>query len=378
MGIKVLCAEDSKHVRNILVRLLNSSPNVEEVFEAADGEEAAWMAKALNPDVITLDLKMPKMDGLTALRRINTFCLAPVIIISSYTQPGAIVAVKALEEGAFGVISKPASGKACDMISMKEELIAMVEEAYNFNLERMAGEIGIGKLGKLNTGYPFDEGRKLDKRNAGINNGDELSPTEIESIRCIGIGSSTGGPKYLAEMLPLLGGLFPWPIIIIQHIPAYFAPYFVASLNDNSLLNVKIAEDGEIIKRGNIYVAPGGGQLTLRERGYQIQILIDYDAAPLLGAIPSIDFFFKSFASTVGAKAVGILLSGIGWDGVDGLKTIKDMGGITAVQDPRFSMAHGMPMRALEIGAAKAALKISDIPEFIYRSARTLAGAKSV
>ena len=375
MGIKVLCADDSKHIRNILVRILNSSPNVEEVFEASDGEEATWMAKALKPDVITLDLKMPKIDGLTALRRINKFSSVPVIMVSSYTQPGAIAAVKALEEGAFGVIPKPASGKTGDMINMKKELINMIEKAYNSKAEKLESTLDISKLNSKN---PFSKEVKSDKNSSSIIHCDELSSEEIESFSCIGIGSSTGGPKYLAELMPLLDDSFPWPIIIIQHVPAFFAPYFASSLNEKTLLNVKVAEDNEIIRRGNIYIAPGGCQLTLHNRINKTHILLDHDATPISGALPSIDIFFKSLVSAMGAKVVGILLSGIGWDGVEGLKAVKNAGALTAVQDPRFSMAHGMPAKALEQGAAKTVLKISDIPKFIYRSARMLAGAKSV
>jgi len=360
MGFKVLCVDDSEHVRNVLVRILNSADEVEEVITASDGEEAVRKVKLAGPDVVTMDLKMPRLDGISALRRIRQISRIPVIMVSSYTQEGAISAVVALEEGAFGVLPKPASGNPRELIEMRDRIVRMVCEGCRSGRAR---EKAI-RTGSHESQRSQSRKKKADSgRNTRIN----LSDEEIGRISCVGIGSSMGGPKALATLVGYLDESFPWPIVIIQHIPGYFTSFFTSSLNSKTSVTVKEAEKDEILRPATVYIAPGECHLILRNKLDGLVVDFDRTTGPVSGAMPSIDLFFESLVETAGSKSVGILLSGMGNDGVSGLKKIKDSGAITAVQDPMFSVSVGMPLNALRIGAADTTLRIPDIPQFIYR-----------
>ncbi|MBD3178714.1 MAG: chemotaxis-specific protein-glutamate methyltransferase CheB [Candidatus Latescibacteria bacterium] len=363
MGFKVLCVDDSEHVRNVLVRILSSADEVDEVLIASDGEEAVRMVKLSSPDVVTMDLKMPRMDGISALRRIRQFSRAPIIMLSSYTQEGAISAVVALEEGAFGVLPKPATGNPKDLIEMKNRILEIVGEACRSKLEKENAM----KSGAERTERSFSPGKKEPVTPC---NKISLSEEEIGRIRCVGIGSSMGGPKALARLVGFLDDSFPWPIVIVQHIPGYFTSFFTSSLNSKTSVRVKEAEKNETLQPGTIYIAPGECHLILKSKLNRLMFDFDSETGPVVGAMPSIDLFFESMVRAVGDKSVGILLSGMGNDGVAGLKKIKESGAITAVQDPMFSVSVGMPLNALRIGAADTTLKIADIPQFIYRHAK--------
>ncbi len=365
MGIKVLCADDSKHIRNILSRLLSSHREIDEVLLAENGEEAVRLVHVYSPDVVLLDLKMPKVDGLEAMRSIKKFSEVPVIIMSSYTQPGAKATIEALELGAFDFLPKPVSGRPDHLLMMRDKLIILIEEAYKAYgsmTDRRTEEAevrheGAGIVSPISSEKPVP----------GLGS---LSRSEVGSFNAIAIGCSTGGPYALGKMLPLLPESFPWPILIVQHMPSYFTSYFAKKLDEECLLKVKEAEDREFVEPGIIYIAPGDCHLSVKEAVGELRIDLDYSRTPVSGALPSVDILFDSVTKCCGSKAIGILLTGMGDDGVNGLLRMKEVNAVTIVQDSRSSFIYGMPGRALKLGASDNIVDLTDIPKFIYDEAR--------
>ncbi|MBN1165059.1 MAG: chemotaxis-specific protein-glutamate methyltransferase CheB [Candidatus Krumholzibacteriota bacterium] len=368
MAIKVLCADDSKQVLVTLARLLSSDPEVEVIGQAEDGEQAVRNVKNFAPDVITLDLKMPKLDGLQALKRIRMISAAPVIMISSFTQPGALAALEALELGAYGFIPKPVSGRMEDMIKMSDELIRLIKEADQA-AKQQRHNYPPGIITR-NTGYGSADPESKFNGNLSPAVYSQLSTDEIDSFRAIAIGCSSGGPITLLKILPLLPESFPWPIIIVQHMPKYFTAYFAENLDRKCSLRVKEAVSGERARKGCVYLAPGGYHVKVAKAGEELKFVFDGEIDPVFGACPSVDVLMESVAARVGKKAVGILLSGMGMDGVEGLLKMKQAGAVTVVQDRASALIYGMPGRALESGAADQVVCPQDIPNFIYHSAR--------
>lgn len=348
----------------ILSRLLSSVREIGKVYKAKNGEEAIQMMKMYAPDVITLDLKMPVLDGLQTLKKIRTFSDTPIIMISSYTQPGAHISMEALEEGAFGFIPKPASGKKDDMIKMRDELVALIKAAYEARNEKENGTASIN-----DRKIKYNPEKSSDNENVDIKT--VVFPEEIDSVfSAVCVGSSAGGPKALSKLISKLPEKFPYPVFIVQHIPEFFTSYLTESLNRKSQILVKEAVHEEIARPGVVYVAPGGCHMRLRKIGSNIKIVMDYEFPNVSGARPSVDVLMESAATFLQSNAVGIILSGMGQDGAHGLMKMKEAGAVTLVQDRTSSLVYGMASTALKLGAADYVVDIDTIPEFILYSAQ--------
>ncbi len=365
MGISVLCADDSKHVLDMLARLISSMPEVDKVYKAVNGEEAVRFTNQYKPDVVTLDLKMPVLDGLQALKKIRLFGSIPVIMISSYTQPGAFSTMEALEEGAFGFIPKPASGRPDDMIKMRDELTAMIRQAVEAYGAREFDD-GSEEIEEPLVFKPDDKGFGR----SGIECDGDTFFTESQErmFEAVFIGCSAGGPRALNAILPKIPGWFPWPIVIVQHMPEFFTKYFSQTLDRKCHLSVKEAEHGEIAKAGHIYIAPGGAHLRVRKIGRDVKLVLDGEFPEVSGAKPSVDVMMESAASSLGVKAIGMILSGMGVDGAAGLLKMKEAGSLTVVQDRSSSLIYGMAGMALKMGAANHIVNVDDIPVFLIYS----------
>ncbi|GBD39496.1 Chemotaxis response regulator protein-glutamate methylesterase of group 1 operon [bacterium HR37] len=342
--IRVLIVDDSAFMRNALKTMLSSDPEIEIVGVARDGVEAIEKVMSLNPDIVTMDVEMPRMDGLTALKRIMEIKPVPVIIVSSLTSEGAKVTLDALDIGAVDFIPKNLSELSVDIVKLKELLIEKVK--------KVAGRKNIRKRVSP---FPYKS--------------NEVNRAHLTSSRKIGvvaIGTSTGGPRALQEIIPKLPKNFPVPIVIAQHMPATFTGPFAERLNQISQITVKEAEDGEVLKQGVAFIAPGRGHMRLRKRGIETVISITSDDEYIYR--PSVDLLMTSVAECFPGKALGVILTGMGNDGLKGISALRESGGKVIAQNEETCVVYGMPKAVVEAGLADKVLPLEDIAGEIVSS----------
>jgi two-component system chemotaxis response regulator CheB len=347
MPIKVLIVDDSAFIRAILTQYLKSAPGIEIVGAVNDPVAAVDKIRLYDPDVITLDLEMPKMDGLTFLQHLMQEDPRPVVMISSWTAKDSEAYIKALAYGAFDCINKPTLGMKEGMEALKNEIISKVIQAARTK-HKMA---------------------RLQDRSAERKEVRPIDPTIREtSEKVIAIGASTGGTVAITEILRRLPADLPG-ILIVQHMPAFFTPSFASSLNQQTSITVKEASGRERINRGGAWLAPGGWQMKVEKDG-AVYVTRVIPAQPNELHKPSVDVTFHSVAECVGANALGILLTGMGEDGAWGLRAMRDVGAWTIAQDEATSVVYGMPGKAAEIGAAEKILPLPMIADEIVQWAR--------
>ena len=321
--IRTLIVDDSKAMRMLLSQILSEDPDIEVVGMAGDPLEARDMIKSLNPDVITLDIEMPRMDGLTFLEKLMRMRPMPVIMVSSLTHRSSEASMEALSLGALDVVAKPTVNPLGGLEDAGEELRSKV---------RMAAKA------------------KLRNSNRVFTSPSAPAPKNVfvSQHRVIAIGSSTGGTEAIRQIIPDLSRDCP-PIAIVQHIPPGFAESFAERLNQICTLNVRTAVDGEVMKNGNVYVAPGGLHMRVLSSGNALKVRIS-DDAPVNRHRPSVDVLFESVAMNVGKNAIGVILTGMGDDGAMGMQLMKDAGADTIAQDEATCVVFGMPAQAIARG----------------------------
>ena len=337
--IKVLIVDDSALVRSLLTDILRSDPGIEVVGVASDAHIAREKIKALNPDVLTLDVEMPKMDGLTFLKNLMRLRPMPVVMVSSLTERGADVTLDALSLGAVDYLSKPKIDLAATLKDYGDELIDKIRAASKASV------------------------RALDPRRAAAvapraaHTADAVLPKASTSRqlrttdRIIAIGASTGGTEAIKEVLMRLPPDSPG-VVITQHIPKAFSGPFAKRMNDCCQVTVYEAEDGQQILPGHAYIAPGDKHLMLVRDGARYVCRLD-DGVPVNRHKPSVDVLFRSVAQNAGRNAIGAILTGMGKDGAKGLKEMLEAGSRTIAQDEATSVVWGMPGEAVAIGAAQ-------------------------
>jgi two-component system chemotaxis response regulator CheB len=334
MTIRVLVVDDSATMRGLITARLRSDPMIEVVGQASDPHDARQAIKRLNPDVITLDIEMPNMDGIEFLDKIMRLRPTPVIMISTLTQRGADVSLKALEIGAFDCIAKPGTGASDDFDLLVEKVKAAAHSRRRF------------------------------RRQGSVTRGVEASFTPDDRI--IAIGASTGGVEALITLLSQFPPNCP-PTVISQHMPATFTRSFAARLNNLCAASVTEATDGAPMEVGQIYLAPGDFHLEVTgSSAYRCRLS---DAPKVNGHRPSVDVMFRSVVRTVGSRAIGVILTGMGRDGADGLLTLRQAGAETIGQDEQSCVVYGMPRVAFEIGAVARQLPLERIGETLIRIA---------
>ncbi|MFP4547988.1 MAG: chemotaxis response regulator protein-glutamate methylesterase [Fidelibacterota bacterium] len=340
--IKVLIVDDSAIVRQIFTRELNRSNEIEVVGSAANPFIARDKIIQLKPDVITLDIEMPKMDGISFLRKLMKYYPLPVIVVSSLTRKGSAIAMEAMEEGALEVMNKP--GAAYTVGDMSIELADKIKAVSTVKVQKRSAKA-----------------EQVNKRPL------KLSLTATTE-KIIAIGSSTGGTKALTDILPALPHNAPG-MLIVQHMPEFFTNSFANRLNELCDVEVKEAEDGETVHSGKILIAPGNFHMLLRRSGarYYVQV----KKGPLVSRHrPSVDVLFKSISKYAGKNAVGVIMTGMGKDGADGMKKMHDSGCKTIAQDEKTSIVFGMPNEAIKIGAVDHIVPLQKIPAKILELAR--------
>lgn len=349
--IKVLVVDDSAFMRKSLGLLLESDPQIEVIDTAADGRVAIEKIKRFKPDIVTLDVEMPVMDGITALEIIMKECPTPVIMVSSLTIEGADTTLKALDLGAVDFIPKEMSFVSVAITGIKDELIRKVKEIYNSSSV-------ISRLSKLN------------KTNELLQKTSKETKKQLPSLnyKSISIGISTGGPISLQKVIPLLSANIKVPIFIVQHMPPKFTSSLAERLNAMSPLQVKEAEDGEIVKNGVVYIAPGGFQMTIkRDKGNNILINISDHPDNILHK-PSVDIMLESVQEIYGNKVLGVIMTGMGKDGLKGIKRLKANGGHCIAQNEETCVVYGMPRAIVDNGLADVIAPLEDIPEIINKA----------
>ena len=331
MKIKVLVVDDSALIRNILKEIINEQTDMIVVGAAPDPLVAREMIRSLNPDVLTLDIEMPNMNGLSFLKRLMRVRPMPVVMLSSHTQEGSDIAFRALAMGAVDFVGKPVAGETTD-----DDYAQLIVEKIR------------GAYAARDNIQPLDINRAVDA--------DEVLPmlgsaTKTQN-RVIVIGASTGGAEALKDILVAVPEDCP-PILIAQHMPGTFTKLFAKRLDGLCKITVKKAENDEPALPGHAYVAPGGFHLRVERfgaRGYGIKI--GNDAAVNLHR-PSVDVLFNSAAESAGGDAIGVILTGMGKDGAQGLLAMRRQGAFTLAQDEASCIVFGMPKEAIDIGAAE-------------------------
>lgn len=340
--IKVLIIDDSAFIRAFLSETFQRIPGVQVVGTAGDPIVAMEKIRQTDPDVLTLDVEMPRMDGLTFLAQLMAEDPRPVVMISSWTPKNSELAVKALELGAFDCIAKPTLGLKEGMAALERQIgsVVLYAAAARYKVARRTGASPVLSGKQPDTGHVVETSDKV-----------------------IAIGASTGGTVAIAEILRRLPASLPG-MVIIQHMPEFFTASFAKSLNEQSALTVKEASDGDRIMGGQALVAPGGRHLKIERQGamYYARVI---QGEPVNLHRPSVDFTFFSIAESVGKNAVGILLTGMGEDGARGLKSLRDAGAYTMAQDEASSVVYGMPKKAAGLGAAQKILGLSGMPDEI-------------
>jgi two-component system, chemotaxis family, protein-glutamate methylesterase/glutaminase len=336
--IRVLVVDDSAAMRQLLAEILGSDPQIEVVGTASDPYVARDKIKSLNPDVLTLDVEMPRMDGIAFLRNLMRLRPMPVVMCSSLTQQGADIALDALALGAIDFVAKPKVDVVRGIKDSAQEIIAKVKVAAQARVQPLIDRPwpSIERL--------HDAGAVLPKRAA-------LAQSST-SDRIVAIGASTGGTEAIKEVLVNLPGDMPG-IVIVQHIPKAFSAAFAARMNACSELIVCEAQDGQPILAGHAYIAPGDRHLVVVRVGVRYQCRLS--DGPLVNRHrPSVDVLFRSVAQSAGCHSVGVILTGMGRDGAEGLKEMRQAGAATIAQDENTSVVWGMPGAAWQIGAAQA------------------------
>ena len=338
--IKVLVVDDSALMRRVIWGLLEEDPEIEVIGSAVDGQDAIEKVHKLKPDVVTLDVEMPKLDGLQTLGYLMSESPVPCIMLSAYTPRGAETTLKALDYGATDFVQKPSGAISLNLERVKDELLSKVKVAKGIDLKRL----------------PFRPGQ-----DGAVPTLTMAKPKPIvDRGSVVAIGTSTGGPRALASLLPALPKGFPAPVLVVQHMSAGFTASLAARLDKECGNRVKEAEQGEILEAGTIYLAPGDWHMEVARVGGVVKVKLD-QRPPILGVRPCVDLLFQSVAETYGPKALGVVLTGMGRDGAKGLKAMKAKNAATLAQDEASSVVYGMPRAAYASGAVDRVLALGQM-----------------
>lgn len=343
--IRVLVVDDSAFMRTAITRMVESDPHLQVVGAAGDGVQALEMVAALSPDVITLDLEMPRLDGLGVLRRLMEENPKPVIVVSSLSQEGAEATLQALELGAFDCIPKQLAYASLDIIKIRDQLVAQIKAAAVTCPRRRQSQ-------------PERHARPA----AGYHG---LARPEV-----VVIGTSTGGPGALREIIPALPADLPVGVLVVQHMPPGFTGPLAKRLDSLSAIAVREAGDGQLLQAGEVLIAPAGFHMTVgRDAGGRALVRIGDQPSGTLHK-PSVDVTMLAAAETCGARAMGVILTGMGSDGVLGMAAIRERGGITVGQDEATSVVYGMPRACAERGLLRRVVPLGAVSAEIVAATR--------
>jgi two-component system chemotaxis response regulator CheB len=333
----VLVVDDSAFMRKLVTELIEGSGEFRVIGTARHGIDALQKVQSLLPDIVTLDIEMPELDGLGALERIMRESPRPVVMLTAATGAGDELALRALECGAVEFVRKPSGPISLDLVTIRDELLVALRAAAQVNLAGM--------------------------RDSALTSTQEHASPHAAGASArfvIAIAASTGGPRALAELVPALPAQLDATVLVVQHMPPGFTKTLAERLDSLSALTVSEASHGEIVHPGHVYIAPGGQHMRLQTVGRTRVIMLD-DTPPVWGVRPSADPLFRSVAECAGASAFGVVLTGMGRDGAAGLRAIRDAGGSGIAQDRESSIIFGMPQAAAAAGGAGMVLPLAAV-----------------
>ncbi len=355
--VRVLVVDDSAFMRKIIGDILAAEPRIEIVGRARNGKEALASLEELRPDVITLDMEMPGMNGLETLREIMSRRPTPVVVVSSLAKDGAEVTMQALAAGAVDFVTKPSGTVSLDMEKVGEELRETVLGASRALLRNVSPA-------PLPPSPTRAGGAPQSRREAA------------RRPELLVVAASTGGPMALQEVIPMLPAAFPFPIMVVQHMPPGFTTSFAHRLDERSALHVVEAEQGMPVRSGTAYIAPGGFHLCVERAAGKELVCRLSDAPPVRSVRPAADVLFSSAADAVGGAVVALILTGMGKDGLDGTKRLREKGAYVIAESKETCVIYGMPGAVVEAGLADEILPLPAIAKALERIGAHQRGAE--
>lgn len=381
MKIRVLVVDDSAFMRKVITDMIHLQKDIEVIDTARNGSEAVEKVKTLKPDVVTLDIEMPVMDGLTALERIMEKDPLPVIMLSSLTKEGADATIRSLELGAVDFITKPSSVFKINTDDVKNELISKIVMASKISIKSKSLRKSLDFKKEKDEGMTKSySGTTQSSSSSSTSRGNvdhSNSATEYGSRRGLGgnridkivaIGTSTGGPRALQSVIPRIPGNINASFIVVQHMPPGFTKSLAERMNSLSELSVKEAEHGDVLKQGWVYIAPGDQHLKLKKSGQEWVIQLSQDDL-VSGHRPSVDAMMYSIADNKISNVVGVIMTGMGADGAKGLARVKNENkGFVIAQDEESCVVFGMPKSTIQLGVVDRVVTLNDIANEIVRA----------
>ncbi|GIU20247.1 chemotaxis response regulator protein-glutamate methylesterase [Shewanella sp. MBTL60-007] len=381
MAIKVLVVDDSSFFRRRVSEIVNRDPELEVIGTAANGAEAVKMAAELNPQVITMDIEMPVMDGITAVREIMASKPIPILMFSSLTHDGAKATLEALDAGALDFLPK----RFEDIASNKDDAIALLQQRIRAlgrrrlfrpiaravpanDKAQVSGErtrpISSFSRSAVNTATATNHAAEASDKPAARSS--VVTRSSGKKYKALMIGTSTGGPVALQKVLTQFPANYPHPILLIQHMPAAFTPTFAARLNGLCRIEVKEAETGELLRPGCAYLAPGGMQMMLERGGAYGKIKV-IAGKPDMNYKPCVDISFASASKVIGGDVLAVVLTGMGADGREGARMLKSIGATIWAQDEASCVVYGMPQAVAAAGIATKSIALEHMAESILK-----------
>ena len=355
---KLLIVDDSAFMRKLISDFFIDHKSIEVIGIARNGKDAIEKVKVLQPDVLTMDVEMPVMNGLEALRRIMAETPVPVVMLSSTTKSGAESTMQAMEYGAVDFIAKPSGTISLDLHKIKEQLVEKVENAAQVSIHKMkqqssmtihnkiAGNIAVKGITDKTNDFKWDKANK----------------------KMVLIGTSTGGPRALQEVITKLPNNMKAPVLIVQHMPAGFTKSLAQRLNQLSAIEVKEAEDGDLLQDGHAYIAPGGYHMRIQKRMSSYYIVLNDKEPPRAGHRPAIDILFEDNSQFNDFDKIAVIMTGMGSDGSLGLKQLKQSGNVVAIaESANTSIVYGMPKAAVETNLVNEVVDLDQIAKTIIQ-----------
>lgn len=374
---KLLVVDDSAFMRKIISDFFVGNPKIEVVGTARNGKDAIKKIQQLKPNVVTMDVEMPEMNGLEALKEIMAICPVPVVMLSSTTQRGTENTLTAMEFGAVDFVAKPSGTISLDLHKIQEELIYKVEQAAQVSISKLKKTIGTSRIEKQEAPTHVTVPKPVRLPQSLVNKQVESSKSftpqakrewSKTSKKVVLIGTSTGGPRALQEVITKIPANIQAPILIVQHMPAGFTKSLATRLDQLSKIKVKEAEQGDILQNGVAYIAPGGYHLKLRKVGISFGIVLDQTEPPRSGHRPSVDVMFEDVSQYDDFDKIAVIMTGMGYDGSKGLIELKQTGNVMAIAESADTcIVYGMPKAAVETQLVDEVADVDNIAQSIMK-----------
>lgn len=369
---KLLVVDDSAFMRKLISDFFSDHLHIEVIGAARNGKDAIKKIEQLKPDVVTMDVEMPEMNGMEALKEIMQKYPLPVIMLSSTTKRGAENTLMAMEYGAVDFVAKPSGSISLDLHKIKDELVRKVEEASKVTVSKLRKPYEKSTVVSRTIRQPLhNEESKLKsmtKPTIKIDVPTQKTEWSKTSKKIILIGTSTGGPRALQEVITKIPANVDAPILIVQHMPAGFTKSLAARLDQLSEIHVKEAEQGDLLQKGTAYIAPGGYHLKLRKVGSVFAVVLDNQEPPRAGHRPSVDVLFEDVSQYSEFDKIAVIMTGMGYDGSKGLVSLKKTGNVTAIaESAETCIVYGMPKAAVETQLVDEVADVDDIARTIMK-----------